>query len=308
MDSAERRKKATSEAQERVLTSCARRCPFCYGLNGDLDRKQGQLAHIHRDRSNSAEGNLAFLCLDHHAEYDATTSQAKGTTPRELSRYKTELERAIANKEHRGATAQLDGQGGRGGGGNAAGRNSLVVGGRGGKAGGPGGARGGDGGGGDASGEGSIVIGGDGGDAGRADGRGGAGGASPLKKLSAEVLASFGLTGSEGYGQGGRGASSAEYDRSLRLLCRLSGEYASAHPSSPMTPMLGVLMPPVEWVNDRLSDLRESFRVELVDNETDFFLRPVVQMQRPSAMHSRSPRMLATAIRSPRRVARHWCR
>jgi len=72
--------------------------------------------------------------------------------------------------------------------------------------------------------------------------------------------------------------------------------------------MLGVLMPPVEWVNDRLSDLRESFRVELVDNETDFFLRPVVQMQRPSAMHSRSPRMLATAIRSPRRVARHWCR
>lgn len=37
-------------------------------------------------------------------------------------------------------------------------------------------------------------------------------------------------------------------------------------------------MPPVEWVNDRLSDMRESFRVELVDNETGFFLRPVVQM------------------------------
>jgi len=49
MGSAERRKKATSEAQERVLTSCARRCAFCYGLNGDLDRKQGQLAHIDRD-------------------------------------------------------------------------------------------------------------------------------------------------------------------------------------------------------------------------------------------------------------------
>ena len=39
-----------------------------------------------------------------------------------------------------------------------------------------------------------------------------------------------------------------------------------------MTPMPGVLMPPVEWVNERLSCLRETFRIELIDNGTDFFL------------------------------------
>lgn len=271
------RKNAASETEARVLTASARRCALCYGLHGDLGRKQGQIAHIDRDPSNSVESNLAFLCFDHHDEFDTRTSQAKGVTMRELAGYKAELEQAIANKEHHRAAgseaAQQDGQGGEGGGGDAVGRNSLVVGGRGGRGGDPGGGCGGDGGGGDASGEGSMVIGGDGGDAGRGDGRGGAGGVSPLKRLSPEALASFGLAGNEGFGQGGRGVNSPEYDRSLRVLSHLSAEYASSHPPSHMTPMPGVLMPPVEWANGRLSRMAESFRVELIDNGTDFILQ-----------------------------------
>ena len=88
------------------------------------------------------------------------------------------------------------------------------------------------------------------------------------------MLKAFGLTGNEGYGQGGRGANTPEYDRSLRVLNLLSAEYQKKHPRNPMTPMPGLLMPPVEWVNRRLAEERESFRVELIDNQTDFVLKP----------------------------------
>jgi hypothetical protein len=167
-----------------------------------------------------------------------------------------------------------DGNGGRGGGGNALGKDAVIIGGRGGRGSILGTGSGGDGGGGDAIGTGSMVIGGDGGDAGRIDGRGGAGGASPLKRLSPEKLKSWGLTGNEGYGQGGAAANSPEYDRSLRVLSLLSAEYASKNPKDQLSPMPGVLMPPVGWVNGRLSEMRESFYVELIDNGIDFLLRP----------------------------------
>jgi hypothetical protein len=185
---------------------------------------------------------------------------------------KAETSVVAAPTEHKNSTP-ADGQGGRGGGGSAIGKNSTVFGGKGGKGGGPGGGRGGDGGGGDAVGDGSMVIGGDGGGGGRSDGRGGAGGPSPLKRLTQDQLKSWGLTGTEGYGQGGRGANSPEYDRSLRVLGTLSAEFAARYPNSQMTPMPGVLMPPIEWVNDRLSQMKENFRVELVDHGTDFLLR-----------------------------------
>jgi len=36
--------------------------------------------------------------------------------------------------------------------------------------------------------------------------------------------------------------------------------------------MHGVLMPPVDWVNARLVDKDEDFRVELIDGGSDFLL------------------------------------
>jgi len=165
-----------------------------------------------------------------------------------------------------------DGSGGRGGGGKAEGKYSMVIGGKGGKGGSPSSGRGGDGGGGNATGEGAVVIGGDGGDAGRFDGRGGEGGDSPLKRLPPDLLKSFGLTGNEGYGQGGRGANSHEYDRCLRVLSTVSSEYLTKNPTASMISMPGVLMPPLYWVNNQLEQKGENFRVSFVDNNTDFLI------------------------------------
>jgi hypothetical protein len=72
------RKKVTPETQKSVLTDSLRRCCLCYCLLGDESVKKGQIAHIDHDNSNNKESNLAFLCLDHHDEYDSKTSQSKG--------------------------------------------------------------------------------------------------------------------------------------------------------------------------------------------------------------------------------------
>jgi hypothetical protein len=56
--------------------------------------KVGQIAHLDRDRSNSAEENLAFLCFEHHDEYDSRTSQRKGLTAGEVKAFRDELQTA----------------------------------------------------------------------------------------------------------------------------------------------------------------------------------------------------------------------
>jgi hypothetical protein len=185
--------------------------------------------------------------------------------------HQAEKARQSSSSASRAENLPADGQGGRGGGGNAIGKGSIVMGGSGGLGGGPGGGRGGDGGGGDAVG-GALVVGGDGGGGGRADGGGGRGADSPLKKLPPEVLKKWGLTGNEGYGQGGDGGNTPEYDRQLRVLTVLSVEFLSQHPEAHMVPMRGVLMPPVDWINRRLTEKNENFRVEAIDNGRDFFL------------------------------------
>jgi hypothetical protein len=72
----------------KVLTACRRRCAFCWGLKGDASPKKGQSAHIDRDNANNDESNAAFLCLEHHDEYDVTPSQSRRLTVNELLRYR----------------------------------------------------------------------------------------------------------------------------------------------------------------------------------------------------------------------------
>lgn len=74
-----------------VLVTSGRRCCICFGLRRDASIKRGQIAHLDRDPSNNAAENLAFLCLDHHDEYDARTSQSKGFTIHEVKHYRSEL-------------------------------------------------------------------------------------------------------------------------------------------------------------------------------------------------------------------------
>ena len=53
--------------------------------------KKGQIAHLDGNWANNAEDNLAFLCFDHHDEYDSKTSQSKGLTEQEVKAYRKQL-------------------------------------------------------------------------------------------------------------------------------------------------------------------------------------------------------------------------
>ena len=83
------------KTENKVLLSSRRRCAICFGLNRDDSEKRGQIAHLDHDRSNNKIGNLAFLCLDHHDQYDSCTSQSKGFRSTEVKCYRAELEDAL---------------------------------------------------------------------------------------------------------------------------------------------------------------------------------------------------------------------
>src|SRR5579863_9395769 len=74
------RKRILPEVETSVLTRCARRCALCFHLQRDSSVKKGQIAHLDHRRANNIEDNLAFLCWDHHTEYDSRASQHKGYT------------------------------------------------------------------------------------------------------------------------------------------------------------------------------------------------------------------------------------
>lgn len=76
---------------------------MCYALLSDWHPKNGQIAHIDRNNANNKPSNLAYLCLDHHSEYDGTPGLTKRFTPKELKSYKTMLINAIKERESRPA-------------------------------------------------------------------------------------------------------------------------------------------------------------------------------------------------------------
>lgn len=86
------RKKLAGDKATQALIRSARRCPLCFGLEGDSRIKRGQIAHLDRDPSNDASDNLQFLCLPHHDEYDTRTSQSKGMTEGEVRHYAADLD------------------------------------------------------------------------------------------------------------------------------------------------------------------------------------------------------------------------
>jgi hypothetical protein len=85
------RKKAPNATQAEVLVESRRRCCLCFGLNRDEGIKKGQIAHLDGNNNNNSIDNLAFLCFEHHDEYDSTTSQSKGLMKMEVERYREEL-------------------------------------------------------------------------------------------------------------------------------------------------------------------------------------------------------------------------
>lgn len=86
------RRRRTSEATETaVLMKSRRRCCLCYFLDRNEKEVEGQIAHLDRDHANSAEDNLAYLCLAHHNRYDSRTSQSKGYKESEVRQYRDRL-------------------------------------------------------------------------------------------------------------------------------------------------------------------------------------------------------------------------
>jgi hypothetical protein len=84
------------EIESEVILLSRRRCCICFGLNRDLQLKQGQIAHLDRNSSNGNRENLAYLCLAHHDQYDSRTSQSKGLTESEVKQYRKELHETVA--------------------------------------------------------------------------------------------------------------------------------------------------------------------------------------------------------------------
>lgn len=149
----------------------------------------------------------------------------------------------------------MDGPGGDGGIAKVSGDHSAAIGGDGGQGGiGPGG-RGGDV---EVHGNYSYARGGDGGNAAQWDGRGGRRSLSPAEKEN-------GPTSMWPFGYGGSGADSPEYSRRLKILIQIREEYFKSFPDDVVYISAGVDHVPVRWVNKRLEELNESWRVELQD-------------------------------------------
>jgi hypothetical protein len=89
------RKPINPNAQAIVLTHSRRRCCICFGLNRNTLLVQGQIAHLDQNPENNSEDNLAFLCFDHHDQFDSRTRQSKNFTIEEVKHYRQELHQAI---------------------------------------------------------------------------------------------------------------------------------------------------------------------------------------------------------------------
>ncbi len=100
------RKKVPQSVEANVLVSSRRRCCLCFGLRRDLGEKGGQIAHLDHNNENNSEENLAFLCLEHHDQYDSRTSQSKNYTISEVKRYRSELYSAVLDPVPRSAVTQ----------------------------------------------------------------------------------------------------------------------------------------------------------------------------------------------------------
>jgi hypothetical protein len=90
------RLKIPAPVETAVLKKSRRRCALCFYLKRDLTIKHGQIAHLDHDRTNNAERNLVYLCLEHHSLFDSKTSQHKNFTRSEVRCARDGLYKAIA--------------------------------------------------------------------------------------------------------------------------------------------------------------------------------------------------------------------
>lgn len=164
-----------------------------------------------------------------------------------------------------GGGAGPDGDGGRGGNALAVGEGSRAMGGPGGQGGIGSGGRGTD----STARHGGWSMGGEGGGARRPDGRGGKGGRS-----GGQLLGEFWVD-AEGshFGEGGRGANSAEYDGKVATIKALLRAYYNEQPP-PMSPRDDHAAVPLFWLNSRLQQMGTRWQVR-IDDDGEFEFTPL---------------------------------
>lgn len=89
------RKPLPKATETSVLVRSRRRCCICFGVDRDTKLKSGQIAHLDKNNSNHSESNLAFLCFEHHDQFDSTSSQRKNFTAGEVREFRRELYQTI---------------------------------------------------------------------------------------------------------------------------------------------------------------------------------------------------------------------
>ena len=167
-----------------------------------------------------------------------------------LKAWKAEHEKWVSSNLNK----RPSGIGGEGGSASIIGDRGVAVGGRGGDGGVSG--IGGKGGSSFAQGDDAVAIGGDGGSCASPDGRGGSGARGPTER--------FGFsTQTWGFGRGGAASNHPEYDRRLRLLIQFRAEYAGKFPERAPYIDAGVDFVPVDWINQRLVECGEQWRIQL---------------------------------------------
>ena len=89
------RKRISRKSEAEVLIRSRRRCCLCYFWKHDAAQKDGQLAHVDRNPDNASNDNLAYLCFEHHNQYDSTQTQGKSITEHELKHARAQLYRHL---------------------------------------------------------------------------------------------------------------------------------------------------------------------------------------------------------------------
>jgi hypothetical protein len=101
------RKRTPPDIETAVLAKSARRCTLCFHLRGELSEKLGQITHLDDDRSNGAEDNLAWMCLEHHSLYDSRTKQHKNYTIHEVKASRAKLYDLVDRGNHLAPVADV---------------------------------------------------------------------------------------------------------------------------------------------------------------------------------------------------------
>lgn len=85
------RKKIPKAVETDLLAKSRRRCCLCFALQADHAVKMGQIAHLDDDASNNDLDNLAWLCIDHHAQWHTRSNMTKCLTADEVRTHRDRL-------------------------------------------------------------------------------------------------------------------------------------------------------------------------------------------------------------------------